>query len=112
MRSQGYGDHITVIVPCLDEEEAIAPLVRALRRRLDPDRDRVIVVDNGSRDRTAELAREAGAEVVGEPRRGYGRACLAGLRAASDGIVVFLDGDGADAPEDLEAVLVPLRAGD
>jgi glycosyltransferase involved in cell wall biosynthesis len=100
-----------VIVPCLDEEPAIGSVVHSLRAVLDPARDRVIVVDNGSRDRTAEVARSAGAEVVPEPRRGYGRACLAGVLVAGDGVAVFLDGDGADHPEDLLRVVAPLRAG-
>ncbi len=101
---------LRVIIPCLDEEPAIGQLVAALRRSLDA-RDRVIVVDNGSRDRTAEVASAAGAEVIFEPHRGYGRACLAGVRAAGDGIAVFLDGDGADHPEDLSRVVSPVRAG-
>lgn len=101
---------LRAIIPCLDEEPAIGQLVAALRRKLDPG-DRVIVVDNGSRDRTAEVASAAGAEVVSEPHRGYGRACLAGLRAARDGVAVFLDGDGADPPEDLIRVVAPIRAG-
>lgn len=102
---------LRVVIPCLDEEPAIGRLVASLREILDPDRDRVIVVDNGSRDRTAEVARAAGAEVVSEPRRGYGRACLAGARAAGDGVAVFLDGDGADDPNDLHRVVAPIRAG-
>ena len=102
---------LTVIVPCLNEEPAIGSVVRSLRAVLDPARARVIVVDNGSRDRTAEVARAAGAEVVPEPRRGYGRACLAGVLAAGDGVAVFLDGDGADHPEDLLRVVAPLRTG-
>ena len=101
---------LRVIIPCLDEEPAIGRLVATLRRNLDPG-DRIIVVDNGSRDRTAEVASVAGAEVVSEPHRGYGRACLAGLRAAGDGVAVFLDGDGADPPEDLTRVVAPIRAG-
>jgi glycosyltransferase involved in cell wall biosynthesis len=100
-----------VIIPCLDEEQAIGPLVKALRAELDPAHDRVIVVDNGSRDRTAEVARAAGAEVVSEPTRGYGRACWAGVVAAGDGIAVFLDGDGADDPADLRRVVDPVCAG-
>ena len=99
-----------MIIPCLDEEPAVGQLVAALRRNLDAG-DRVIVVDNGSRDRTAEVASAAGAEVVSEPHRGYGRACLAGVWAAGDGVAVFLDGDGADPPEDLSRVVAPIRAG-
>jgi glycosyltransferase involved in cell wall biosynthesis len=102
---------LRVIIPCLDEEGAVGPLVRAVSRHLDLARDRVIVVDNGSRDRTAEVARAAGAEVVAEPLRGYGRACMTGLLAAADGIAVFLDGDGADDSEDLGRVIELVRAG-
>ena len=102
---------LRVVIPCLDEEAAIGPLVASLRAVLDPARDRVIVVDNGSRDRTTEAARSAGAEVVSEPRRGYGRACMAGARAAGDGVIVFLDGDGADDPADLHSVIAPVQSG-
>lgn len=102
---------LRVIIPCRDEEPAIRRVVEAVRAILDPARDRVIVVDNGSRDRTARVALAAGADVVSEPRCGYGRACLAGVAAAGDGIAVFLDGDGADHPADLERVVAPVRAG-
>jgi glycosyltransferase involved in cell wall biosynthesis len=101
---------LRVIIPCLDEEAAIGPLVASLRRMLDTG-DRVIVVDNGSRDRTAQVARAAGAEIVSEPHHGYGRACLAGVLAAANGVAVFLDGDGADDPEDLNRVVAPVRSG-
>jgi hypothetical protein len=101
---------LRVVIPCLDEEEAIGPLVARLREMLASD-DRVIVVDNGSRDRTAEVARAVGAEVVSEPHRGYGRACIAGARAARDGVVVFLDGDGADDPADIHLVAGPVQSG-
>jgi len=103
---------LRVVIPCLDEEEAIGSLVARLWQVLDRSSDRVLVVDNGSRDRTAEVARAAGAEVVSEARRGYGRACRAGLVAAGDGIAVFLDGDGADDAGDLERVVALVRDGD
>jgi glycosyltransferase involved in cell wall biosynthesis len=102
---------LRVIIPCLNEEPAIGSLVGSLLVKLDRSADRVIVVDNGSSDRTAEVARAAGAEVVPEPKRGYGRACLAGVCAAGNGIAVFLDGDAADDPDDLQRVIEPLRAG-
>ena len=75
--------------------------------------DEVIVVDNGSTDRTAERAREAGARVVSQPHRGYGRACAAGVGAVSPecDIVVFLDGDGSDCPELMERLIEPIAAG-
>jgi len=73
--------------------------------------DELIVVDNASTDRTSDVAVSAGAIVVHEPRRGYGRACLAGIRrraADPPGIVVFLDGDYSDHPEELDVVVQPL----
>jgi glycosyltransferase involved in cell wall biosynthesis len=104
------GPALRVVIPCLDEEPAIGQLVATLRRYVSA-RDRIIVVDNGSRDRTAEVATAAGAVVVSEPRRGYGWACLAGVQACGDGIAVFLDGDGADRPEDLMSVVEPIASG-
>ncbi|HTX54473.1 MAG TPA: glycosyltransferase family 2 protein [Candidatus Baltobacteraceae bacterium] len=100
---------VTAIIPALDEEGAIGATVAGLDRTLIHE---VIVVDNGSRDRTADCAAAAGARVVLEPRRGYGSACLTGVRAAGPGgILVFLDGDGSDAPEDVARVLNPIRQG-
>jgi len=92
------------IVPALDEEVTITDTVTGLL----PHVDRVVVVDNGSRDRTAERAVAAGADVVSEPTRGYGRACLAGLaraRALSAEVVLFADGDGSDDPADAARLL-------
>jgi len=97
---------VTAIIPALDEEGAIAETVARLDRTL---LHEIIVVDNGSRDRTAERAAGAGARIIFEPRRGYGSACLAGVRAAGDSaVLVFLDGDGSDDPEDLPRVLGPV----
>lgn len=99
---------VVVVIPALDEEEAIAAVVR----ELPPVVDEVIVVDNGSRDRTAERAAGAGARVVREQRRGYGRACLAGVAAAPTAdIYVFLDGDHSDYPEQLGALVAPILEG-
>jgi glycosyltransferase involved in cell wall biosynthesis len=101
---------VTAIIPALDEEGAIGDTVARLDRSLIQE---IIVVDNGSRDRTAERAAAAGARVVAEQRRGYGSACLAGVRAAAQtDILVFLDGDGSDVPEDLPHVLGPIQRGE
>ena len=95
------GRTVVLIIPALNEEEALPPVIRAVDRTLV---DRVIVGDNGSTDGTAAAAREAGAEVVFEPRRGYGSACLAALRTAPDAdLIAFMDGDGSDDPADLPA---------
>lgn len=107
-----------VVIPCLDEEEAIGLLVGDVRAvAADPDLpvriSDVIVVDNGSTDNTAAVASDAGATVVPEPRRGYGRACLTGVEAAGAvDIIVLMDGDRSDHPEELPLLLSPLLAGD
>ena len=101
---------VSVVIPALDEEATIADVVGAVPREIASE---VIVVDNGSGDETAERAREAGARVVGEPRRGYGRACRTGAGAVAPGceIIVFLDGDGSDCPELMSRLVDPIRAG-
>ena len=98
---------VAVIIPALDEEDAI---VRVLGDIPDELSATVIVVDNGSTDRTAARARDCGATVVAEPRRGYGQACLAGLAALPEGvdIVVFLDGDYSDHPSEMSALVEPI----
>jgi len=98
---------VSVVIPCLDEEEPIAGVVREV---LAQGADEVIVVDNGSRDMTAARAREAGARVIPEPRRGYGFACAAGVAAVRPDaqIVCFLDGDGSDVPAFLGPMVSPL----
>jgi glycosyltransferase involved in cell wall biosynthesis len=103
--------HVSVIIPALDEEATIGDVVRAVPRCVACE---LIVVDNGSADRTAEVARGAGARVVYESRRGYGRACRAGVQAVSEGceIVVFLDGDGSDCPELMSRLVEPIVAGE
>ena len=100
---------VALVIPTLNEEEPIGEVIRAVPRHAVDD---VIVVDSGSRDRTVERARAAGAHVIIEPRRGYGRACAAGAAAARQcDIVVFLDGDGSDRPELVPMLLAPILAG-
>lgn len=102
--------NVSVIIPALNEEETIAGVVRDVPREIARE---IIVVDNGSNDRTAERARAAGARVVAEPRPGYGRACAAGVRALDPGceVVVFLDGDGSDCPELMHRLVQPIISG-
>jgi glycosyltransferase involved in cell wall biosynthesis len=104
-----HGSGVAVVIPTFNEAESIAAVVAELPRSV---ADRVIVADGGSADRTRDEARRAGAEVV-TVGRGYGRACLEGARAAHDAdIIVFMDGDGADDPSAIAAMVAPLRAGD
>ncbi|MBI4582856.1 MAG: glycosyltransferase family 2 protein [Planctomycetes bacterium] len=102
---------VAVIIPALNEEEALPHVLQALPRPL---AEAVIVVDNGSTDRTAVMAREWGAAVVEEPRRGYGVSCRRGLEALPPGteVVVFLDGDFSDHPEELPCLLEPIVQGE
>ena len=108
---------IGVVIPARDEREAIGRVLADIPKRLLDGRqidavvDQVVVVDNGSTDDTAARAEEAGAEVVSEPRRGYGQACLAGIAALREcDVVVFLDGDYSDHPEEMARLLTPICA--
>ena len=110
---QRPGPRIAAVIPALDEALSIARVVEGLRGQTLLASGEIIVVDNGSTDGTGEIARAAGAKVVREERRGYGYACLAGVLAAGDAeVVVLLDGDAADDPEDLPRVLNPLLEGE
>ena len=102
------GLRVSVIIPALNEQESIGLVLERLPSLV----TNVTVADNGSTDHTAARARAAGANVVTESRRGYGRACLAGLRniPASD-VIVFLDADLSDEPEDLVRLVDPIRQG-
>ena len=97
---------VDVVLPVLDEAEAL-PWVLS---RLLPGY-RAIVVDNGSRDGSATIARELGAVVVTEPQRGFGAACATGLASATAPIVAFCDADASLDPADLPRVTDPVRAG-
>ena len=101
---------VSVVIPCLNEADAITDVVREV---LASGADEVIVVDNGSSDATAARAAAAGARIVIEPTLGYGRACAAGLAAISPStdVVCFLDGDGSDVPEFLTEVVGPIAGG-
>ena len=102
------GHRIAVVIPALDEEQAIGRVLGDLPAFV----DRAIVADNGSSDRTAEVARAHGAIVVSEPERGYGAACLAGLEHIGDAdIVVFMDGDFADHGEEMATLVRPIAEG-
>ena len=105
----GSRPRVASVIPTLNEQEAIADVVAAIPRDVV---DRVIVVDSGSSDGTVARASAAGASVITEKRRGYGRACHAGAEAAADcEIVVFLDGDGSDCPELIPRLVAPIAEG-
>ena len=98
---------VDVVLPCLDEEGALPWVLTRI-----PEGWRAIVVDNGSTDRSAAVAREHGALVVEESRRGFGAAAHAGLEAATAPWVAFCDADASMDPGDLVALAAPVLAGD
>jgi glycosyltransferase involved in cell wall biosynthesis len=103
---------IYVIIPALNEEKAIAKVIADIPEAV----TEVVVIDNGSTDLTSEVAREAGATVLKESRAGYGYACLKGIAYLKDkqkdgDIVVFLDGDYSDYPEELISLVAPIEKG-
>jgi len=103
---------VDAVIPALDEAKSIGGVLDGIAGR---GLRRVVVADNGSTDGTADVARAHGAEVVTERARGYGSACLAALAYISQDppdAVLFLDGDGADDPADLAALLAPIEAGE
>lgn len=101
---------VAAIIPTLNEAETIAGTIALLPRDTV---DEIIVADSSSTDGTTEIARAAGAHVVTLTERGYGRACAAGVAAAGEacGILLFLDGDGADRADLAEWLVAPIRAG-
>jgi glycosyltransferase involved in cell wall biosynthesis len=102
---------VSVIIPALDEELSLPKVLAEIPSSLASE---VIVVDNGSRDRTAEVAKAAGATVLVEPRPGYGQACLTGIaHLAQDppDVVVFIDGDYSDRAAEMIALLGPISDG-
>ncbi|RMG30518.1 MAG: glycosyltransferase family 2 protein [Methanobacteriota archaeon] len=100
---------ISVIIPVLNEEDSIGKVLSEIPEYV----DEVLVVDNGSRDRTVEIAAELGARVLNEPRRGYGAACLTGIaHLNAPDIVVFLDGDYSDYPQEMDLLVDPIIQGE
>ena len=102
--------HAALIIPALNEEAAIGATLREIPRNL---YRAILVIDNGSSDGTAEAALKAGVQVVREPRRGYGAACLAGIAALPPeaDVVVFMDADGSDVPAEAASLIAPIEAG-
>lgn len=99
---------VSVIIPAVDEEKSIGKVLSAIPDWVDD----VIVVDNGSRDRTGEVALAHGAQVISEPVRGYGTACLTGISSLDKpDIVVFLDGDFSDHPDEMRYLVDPILEG-
>ncbi|HWP59778.1 MAG TPA: glycosyltransferase family 2 protein [Candidatus Acidoferrales bacterium] len=100
---------VCLIIPALNEEEAIAGVLESVPGAAV---DEIIVVDNGSTDATATVARRAGARVITEPQKGYGAACRAGVEAARDAdIFVFTDGDGSFVPSEIPRLTQPIASG-
>jgi glycosyltransferase involved in cell wall biosynthesis len=100
---------VSLVIPALNEAEVIREVIRSVPTDVV---NLIIVVDNGSTDATAQTAAEAGATVVSQPVRGYGRACRAGMSAAiaaGADIVVFIDGDGSDCPEYMDDLVRPIQ---
>jgi len=99
---------VTAVIPALDEEGSIGPVLDAIQKNVVQE---VVVVDGGSRDGTVAAAAARGARVLGERRRGYGRACALGAAEARCEVVVFLDADGAADPGDISALVAPIADG-
>lgn len=101
---------IATIIPALNEEQSIGKVLTDLPSYI----DRIIVCDNGSRDKTAEIALSNGAEVVRETERGYGAACLRAIRELDDSIdiLLFIDADYSDFPAEADKLIDPIAQGD
>ena len=99
---------IKVVIPAQNEERAIGKVISEIPNWV----NEIIIADNGSTDKTADVAREHGASVVSVPIAGYGRACLGGIEAAGNyDIMVFLDGDASDYPDDMQLLVQPIQGG-
>ncbi|SRX54352.1 glycosyltransferase family 2 protein [Aequorivita sp. CIP111184] len=105
--------NIKVIIPAFNEEDSIGKVIAEIPSIV----SEIIVVDNNSTDTTAEVAKKAGATVLFQPNAGYGNACLKGMEYISEentkpNIVVFLDGDYSDYPEELTKIIAPIIEND
>lgn len=101
--------NVNVVIPAYNEEKSIEKVLRSIPEGLV---SKIVVVNNASTDRTAELARENGALVVDEMKRGYGQACLRGIEECKDSdIIVFLDADFSDDPSQLPLLIDPIIKG-
>ena len=113
MQGSGKVDSMksVLIIPALDEEESLGELLDEVPRDV---YSKIFVVDNGSSDRTAEVAAGHGATVLSEPRRGYGNACLRAMAELPEEteIVVFMDGDGSDDPSETHLLIEPIVTGE
>src|ERR1043166_1526314 len=102
---------IAVLIPVLNEESTLPLVLADIPQEMV---EEVVVIDNGSTDHSIEVAHACGATVLSEPQRGYGAACLAGmtyLQQKAPDIVVFLDGDYSDHPEEISALVQPILDG-
>jgi glycosyltransferase involved in cell wall biosynthesis len=110
MNKEKSKSFVSVIIAALNEEATIATVINSVPKDI---ADEIVLVDNGSKDRTAEIGAAVGARVVQEPIPGYGRAFRAGLRSVLPQceIVVFLDGDGSDCPEMMDRLVTPIVEG-
>lgn len=98
----------SVIIPALNEGESLGYVLASIPGKQNAE---IIVVDGGSTDMTVSIAEAAGACVIHEPRRGYGRACAIGVEQARGEILIFLDADGADDPTNIQALIDPILDG-
>ncbi len=107
---KAVNQHIDVVIPAFNEAQSVGKVVRDIPREWIRE---IVVVSNGSTDKTEQVARKAGATVLQEPRKGYGYACLKGVsylntKTQPPEIVVFLDGDYSDYPEEIPDIVTPI----